>query len=155
MLAKQGQLSEKKKKKTTPIQSERVLAAIRGEIQEGKFPFRREFEDIHMNVESASLRIDRGGRRGRLHTARSRNDQVATDFAPLGARSLWPGPMPGWMRCKERFLGAGPKRHAATIMPGFTHMQPAQPVTFGHHCLAYIEMAARDRGRFFRLCTAV
>jgi len=121
------------------------LAAIRREIEAGEFLFRREFEDIHMNVE-ARLGELIGPAAGRLHTARSRNDQVATDLR------LWV--REACVRAQlalvafQRALLAQAERHAGTIMPGFTHMQPAQPVTFGHHCLAYIEMAERDRTRF-------
>ena len=121
------------------------LATIRKEVDSGSFPFRGEFEDIHMNVESRLAELI-GAAAGRLHTARSRNDQVATDLR------LWVRDACG--RADEGALGfqrallAQAERHVETIMPGFTHMQPAQPVTFGHHCLAYIEMAERDRGRF-------
>ena len=121
------------------------LAAIREEIAEGSFPFRREFEDIHMNVEARLAELI-GAAAGRLHTARSRNDQVATDFR-LWVREACAGADQGLDALQRALLGQA-ERHAGTIMPGFTHMQPAQPVTFGHHCLAYVEMAARDRGRF-------
>src|SRR5260221_680513 len=83
---------------------------------------------------------------GRLHTARSRNDQVATDLR-LWVREACARADAGLLSL-QRALLAQAERHVQTIMPGFTHMQPAQPVTFGHHCLAYVEMAARDRGRF-------
>jgi len=121
------------------------LAAIREEIQAGQFPFRREFEDIHMNVE-ARLAEMIGTAAGRLHTARSRNDQVATDLR-LWVRSACGRASEGTVALQNALL-AQAERHADTIMPGYTHMQPAQPVTFGHHCLAYVEMAERDRGRF-------
>jgi argininosuccinate lyase len=121
------------------------LAAIKREIAAGKFPFRREYEDIHMNVEARLAELV-GEAAGRLHTARSRNDQVATDFR-LYVREAC-GRADAGLAALQRALLAQAKRHAATIMPGFTHMQPAQPVTFGHHCLAYVEMADRDRGRF-------
>ena len=120
------------------------LAAIREEIAEGSFPFRREYEDIHMNVEARLAELI-GAAAGRLHTARSRNDQVATDFR-LWVREACAQADQG-LEALQRALLAQAEKHAGTIMPGFTHMQPAQPVTFGHHCLAYIEMAARDRGR--------
>ncbi|HXJ00356.1 MAG TPA: argininosuccinate lyase [Micropepsaceae bacterium] len=120
------------------------LAAIQREIAEGRFPFRREYEDIHMNVEARLAELI-GAAAGRLHTARSRNDQVATDLR-LWVREACAGADAG-LDALQRALLAQAERHAATIMPGYTHMQPAQPVTFGHHCLAYIEMAARDRGR--------
>src|SRR5205085_453138 len=121
------------------------LAAIRQEIEAGTFPFRKEFEDIHMNVEARLAELI-GAAAGRLHTARSRNDQVATDLR-LWVRNACARAEDG-LTAFQRALLAQAERHADTIMPGFTHMQPAQPVTFGHHCLAYVEMAARDRGRF-------
>jgi argininosuccinate lyase len=121
------------------------LRIIRREIAEGSFPFRRSFEDIHMNVEARLAELI-GEAAGRLHTARSRNDQVATDFR-LWVRDACARADKG-LRSVQRALLAQAQTHAATVMPGFTHMQPAQPVTFGHHCLAYIEMLARDRGRF-------
>ena len=140
MLAKQGIIG-----KSDADSIRKGLAAIRGEIQEGSFPFRREFEDIHMNVEARLCELI-GEAAGRLHTARSRNDQVATDLR-LWVREAC-ARADGGLEALQQALLAQAERHAATIMPGFTHMQPAQPVTFGHHCLAYIEMAARDRGRF-------
>src|SRR5438105_4265935 len=121
------------------------LATIRQEIEAGTFPFRKEFEDIHMNVEARLAELI-GAAAGRLHTARSRNDQVATDLR-LWVRNACVRAEDG-LTAFQRALLAQAERHADTIMPGFTHMQPAQPVTFGHHCLAYVEMAARDRGRF-------
>jgi len=121
------------------------LRAIAKEIEGGSFPFRREFEDIHMNVE-ARLADLIGPAAGRLHTARSRNDQVATDF------KLWVrdaiDELDRMLADYRRALAQKALAHAATVMPGFTHLQTAQPVTFGHHLLAYVEMAARDRGRF-------
>jgi argininosuccinate lyase len=121
------------------------LARIRHEIEAGRFPFRREFEDIHMNVEARLAELI-GDAAGRLHTARSRNDQVAVDLR-LWVRDACARADAGLLGFQRALLKQA-ERHTATIMPGFTHMQPAQPVTFGHHCLAYIEMAARDRGRF-------
>jgi argininosuccinate lyase len=121
------------------------LDAIEREIAEGKFPFKRSLEDIHLNIESRLAEIA-GPVAGRLHTARSRNDQVATDFR-LWVRGACERADDGLHQLQRALLKKADK-HAATIMPGFTHMQPAQPVTFGHHCLAYIEMFARDRGRF-------
>jgi len=121
------------------------LDTILSEIEAGKFKFKRALEDIHMNVES---RLDEliGPAAGRLHTARSRNDQVATDFR------LWVRDeidrIDAALAAYQRVLAQKALKHAATVMPGFTHLQAAQPVTFGHHLLAYIEMAARDRGRF-------
>jgi argininosuccinate lyase len=121
------------------------LDAIASEIAEGRFIFSRALEDIHMNVE-ARLKELIGEPAGRLHTARSRNDQVATDFR------LWvrdaiddiDAQLAGLMRA----LVEKAEDHSDAVMPGFTHLQSAQPVTFGHHCLAYVEMFDRDRGRF-------
>ena len=121
------------------------LETIRREMEAGEFPFRREFEDIHMNVEARLAELI-GPAAGRLHTARSRNDQVATDLR-LWVREACARAQLG-LRSFQRALLAQAECHAGTIMPGFTHLQPAQPVTFGHHCLAYIEMADRDRTRF-------
>src|SRR6202045_2445744 len=123
----------------------RGLDTILSEIVKGSFDFKREFEDIHMNVESRLGELI-GPAAGRLHTARSRNDQVATDFR-LFVRDI----IDETDRALALFQQALAERaleHAATVMPGFTHLQTAQPVTFGHHLLAYVEMAARDRGRF-------
>ena len=121
------------------------LAQIEAEINDGSFAFRREFEDIHLNIE-ARLGELIGAPSGRLHTARSRNDQVATDFR-LWVREACARADAGLVAL-QRALVDQADAHAGTIMPGFTHMQPAQPVTFGHHCLAYVEMSARDRSRF-------
>ncbi len=121
------------------------LVTIRREIQSGKFRFRRQFEDIHLNVEARLSELI-GEAAGRLHTARSRNDQVATDLR-LWVREACTRADAGLLNL-QRALIKQAERHAQTIMPGFTHMQPAQPVTFGHHCLAYVEMCGRDRGRF-------
>ena len=120
--------------------STRILAEIEG----GKFRFKRSLEDIHMNVE-ARLADLIGPAAGRLHTARSRNDQVATDFR-LWVRDAIDD-LDRLLSDYQRALAQKALRHAATVMPGFTHLQTAQPVTFGHHLLAYVEMAARDRGR--------
>jgi argininosuccinate lyase len=120
------------------------LEGILADIEAGHFEFSVELEDIHMNVE-ARLAERIGAAAGRLHTARSRNDQVATDFR------LW---VRDALDMIDREIGALQEalatralEHAATVMPGFTHLQSAQPVTFGHHLLAYVEMLARDRGR--------
>ena len=121
------------------------LTAIEKEIAEGAFTFKRELEDIHLNIEARLTELI-GPAAGRLHTARSRNDQVVTDFR-LWVRAACERADQGLMAL-QRALLAQAESHAATIMPGFTHMQVAQPVTFGHHCLAYVEMFARDRGRF-------
>jgi argininosuccinate lyase len=120
------------------------LEQIRREIEAGQFPFRAEHEDIHLNIE-ARLGELIGPAAGRLHTARSRNDQVATDFR-LWVRDAIDR-IEREMEALQAALIGQAERHAATIMPGFTHLQPAQPVTFGHHLLAYVEMLGRDRGR--------
>ncbi|MGH6874275.1 MAG: argininosuccinate lyase [Aestuariivirgaceae bacterium] len=122
----------------------RGLAMVQSEIESGSFTFSRALEDIHMNVESR-LRELIGEPAGRLHTARSRNDQVAVDFR-LFIRDGIDALDVAILRLQQA-LAAKALEHAATIMPGFTHLQPAQPVTFGHHCLAYVEMLARDRSR--------
>ena len=140
MLRKQGVITSEDE---AAIQS--GLNAIAGEIQEGTFPFREEFEDIHMNVE-ARLRELIGPAAGRLHTARSRNDQVAVDFR-LWVREACDRTLAQLHRLQVALLDRA-EQHAATLMPGFTHLQPAQPVTFGHHLMAYLEMFGRDAGRF-------
>ena len=121
------------------------LGQIEAEIEAGTFPFRDEFEDIHMNVE-ARLRELIGPAAGRLHTARSRNDQVALDFRmwvrDACARTA------DQIQALQRALIAKAEAHADAVMPGFTHLQPAQPVTFGHHLMAYVEMFGRDASRF-------
>src|SRR5437764_8726209 len=121
------------------------LDTILSEIGSGKFKFNRALEDIHMNVESRLSGLI-GPAAGRLHTARSRNDQVATDFR-LWIRSRIDD-IDALLGDYQRALAEKALKHAGTVMPGFTHLQSAQPVTFGHHLLAYVEMAARDRGRF-------
>ncbi|MFC5553783.1 argininosuccinate lyase [Methylobacterium iners] len=121
------------------------LKAVAQEIEGGTFAFRRELEDIHMSVESRLTEIV-GSAAGRLHTARSRNDQVATDMK-LWVRDTLDG-LDAQAADLQRALAEKALAHAGTVMPGFTHLQSAQPVTFGHHCLAYVEMLARDRGRF-------
>ena len=121
------------------------LDAIAGEIRDGTFPFRDEFEDIHMNVE-ARLRELIGPAAGRLHTARSRNDQVAVDFR-LWVRDACDRTVAQLKRLQGALLDRA-EQYADTLMPGFTHLQPAQPVTFGHHLMAYVEMFGRDAGRF-------
>ena len=121
------------------------LSRIEQEIVDGTFPFRDEYEDIHMNVEARLAELI-GPASGRLHTARSRNDQVATDFR-LWVRDAVEAAI-ARIEALQKALLAKAEAHAATIMPGFTHLQAAQPVTFGHHLLAYVEMFGRDRGRF-------
>ena len=120
------------------------LDTILSEIDGGKFRFKRSLEDIHMNVESRLADLI-GPAAGRLHTARSRNDQVATDFKLWVRGTL--DTLDAALADYQRALAEKALTHAATVMPGFTHLQTAQPVTFGHHLLAYVEMAARDRGR--------
>jgi argininosuccinate lyase len=121
------------------------LETIAAEIAGGTFPFRDEYEDIHMNVE-ARLRELIGPTAGRLHTARSRNDQVALDFR-MWVRDACDRTF-DQIEALQRALIAKAEPHAATLMPGFTHLQPAQPVTFGHHLMAYVEMFGRDAARF-------
>jgi len=120
------------------------LQAIAAEIDGGRFPFDTALEDIHMNIEARlTERIGDAGRR--LHTARSRNDQVATDFR-LWVRDAIDG-LDAQIADLMLALAERAADHAADPMPGFTHLQTAQPVTFGHHLLAYVEMLGRDRGR--------
>ncbi len=122
----------------------RGLGKIHAEIENGSFPFRAEHEDIHLNIE-ARLGELIGPASGRLHTARSRNDQVATDFR-LWVRDAIDRLGRDIAALQEALIEQAEK-HAATVMPGLTHLQNAQPVTFGHHLLAYVEMLGRDRGR--------
>jgi argininosuccinate lyase len=140
MLAKQGIIAADDARKIA-----HGLDTILSEIGSGKFKFKRALEDIHMNVESRLSDLI-GPAAGRLHTARSRNDQVATDFR-LWIRSRIDD-INGLLGDYQLALAEKALKHAGTVMPGFTHLQTAQPVTFGHHLLAYVEMAARDRGRF-------
>ncbi|MBG51319.1 MAG: argininosuccinate lyase [Alphaproteobacteria bacterium] len=140
MLAAKGIIA-----KADADQIEAGLDTIAREIEAGEFSFSRALEDIHMNVESRLAEIV-GPAAGRLHTARSRNDQVATDFKLYVRDTI--DHLDGQLAAlQQAFLGQA-EAHADTVMPGFTHLQTAQPVTFGHHCLAYVEMLARDRGRF-------
>ena len=120
------------------------LQRISEEIASGTFRFKTELEDIHMNVEARLAEVI-GPAAGRLHTARSRNDQVATDFR-LWVRDAMDRADAGLKALQESLI-AQAESHADTVMPGFTHLQSAQPVTFGHHMLAYVEMFGRDRGR--------
>ncbi|WP_366554698.1 argininosuccinate lyase [Aquibaculum sediminis] len=124
---------------------DRGLETILGEIDAGQFRFSPALEDIHMNVE-ARLRELIGPAAGRLHTARSRNDQVATDFR-LWVRDAVDQVDAGLAELQAALLDTA-GAEADTVMPGYTHLQAAQPVTFGHHLLAYVEMIGRDRGRF-------
>ena len=121
------------------------LDTILSEIESGSFDFKRALEDIHMNVESRLSELI-GPAAGRLHTARSRNDQVATDFRLYVRDTI--DEVDAALAAFQQALAQRALEHAATVMPGFTHLQTAQPVTFGHHLLAYVEMASRDRGRF-------
>lgn len=140
MLAAQGIITQ-----VDYIAIDKGLDDIKAEIAAGDFPFKPELEDIHLNIENR-LKEKIGEAAGRLHTGRSRNDQVATDFRL-------------WVRDHLDLFGAQltnlmnalldqAEANTDTIMPGFTHLQSAQPVTFGHHMLAYLEMFARDRARF-------
>ncbi|HTV67225.1 MAG TPA: argininosuccinate lyase [Rhizobiaceae bacterium] len=139
MLAETGIISAEDQQKIA-----HGLNTILREIEDGKFAFSTRLEDIHMNVESRLAELI-GPAAGRLHTARSRNDQVAVDFRLWVKREL--------SRTAEALKGLiealldRAEKHAATVMPGFTHLQAAQPVTFGHHCMAYVEMFGRDLSR--------
>jgi argininosuccinate lyase len=121
------------------------LDKILAEIEAGDFAFTRSLEDIHMNIEARLAELI-GATAGRLHTARSRNDQVATDFRLYVRDTI--DHLSQQILDLMKVLVAKAEHHADTIMPGFTHLQPAQPVTFGHHLLAYVEMLSRDYGRF-------
>ncbi|RYE85594.1 MAG: argininosuccinate lyase, partial [Hyphomicrobiales bacterium] len=139
MLAEQGIITSE-----DAAEIARGLDMIRQEIESGAFTFSREREDIHMNVEARLAEII-GPAAGRLHTARSRNDQVAVDFR-LYVKRACQAAEAAFTGLIEALLDRA-EENAETVMPGFTHLQVAQPVTFGHHCLAYVEMAARDRSR--------
>jgi len=123
---------------------ENGMKQISGEIAAGKFPWKLELEDVHMNVESRLITLV-GDAGKRLHTARSRNDQVATD-ARLYLRAAI-DEISKLVKTAQNALLDLAEKHVATVMPGFTHLQVAQPVTFGHHLLAYWEMLKRDSGR--------
>jgi argininosuccinate lyase len=140
MLAEQGIIAKEDARRIAA-----GLDQVLAEIEAGKFKYSRALEDVHMNVESRLAELI-GEPAKRLHTARSRNDQVATDFR-LYVRDCLDGFDQG-LAALQLVLVDKALAHAGTIMPGFTHLQTAQPVTFGHHCLAYVEMIARDRGRF-------
>jgi argininosuccinate lyase len=139
MLSAQGIISEE-----DGAAIARGLSQVKAEIEAGTFTFDAALEDIHTNVE-VRLKAIIGDAAGRLHTARSRNDQVAVDFR------LWVrGAIDGLTAELKDLISAlidRAEEHAATLMPGFTHLQPAQPITFGHHLLAYVEMFGRDLGR--------
>ncbi len=121
------------------------LEQVLAEIESGQMAYTRALEDVHMNVE-ARVKDLIGTPAGRLHTARSRNDQVATDFRLYVRETI--DALDTALAGLQLVLTRKAEAHAATVMPGFTHLQPAQPVTFGHHMLAYVEMLGRDRGRF-------
>lgn len=140
MLAKQNIIS-----KADAAAIIKGLDQIQAEIQTGQFKFSQELEDIHLNIESR-LKDLIGDAAGRLHTARSRNDQAVTDMR-LYVRDRVDA-LDAALEDLQLALAAKAETHAATLMPGFTHLQSAQPVTFGHHMLAYVEMIARDRARF-------
>jgi len=139
MLAKIGLL--------TQVEGERIVAGLNGilaEIEAGRFEWKRELEDVHMNIESRlTERIGAAGKK--LHTGRSRNDQVATDIR-LYVRDAIDHLSELIERLGDTLLDLA-EREADTVMPGFTHMQIAQPVTFGHHMLAWREQLLRDRAR--------
>src|ERR1700688_4121248 len=139
MLAKQGIISTH-----DGASIAQGLDTILSEIETGTFSFKRALEDIHMNVESRLSELI-GPAAGRLHTARSRNDQVATDFRLYVRDTI--DELEAALAAFQQALAERALEHAGTVMPGFTHLQTAQPVTFGHHLLAYVEMASRDRGR--------
>jgi argininosuccinate lyase len=139
MLAKQGIIGAEDAKKIA-----QGLDTILSEIERGEFKFSRALEDIHTHVE-ARLADLIGPAAGRLHTARSRNDQVATDLRLYVRDAI--ERLDFALAGLQQALAEKALEHAGTVMPGFTHLQPAQPVTFGHHLLAYVEMLARDRGR--------
>jgi argininosuccinate lyase len=139
MLAQQKIISE--------TDAEAIIAGLQEilrDIEAGDFEFDDKLEDIHMNIEAA-LKERIGEAAGRLHTARSRNDQVATDFRLYVRDAL--DALDGFLKDLQLALLERAGENADAIMPGFTHLQVAQPVTFGHHLLAYVEMLARDRMR--------
>jgi len=140
MLAKQGIIAESDRDAI-----HQGLQRVLGEIESGNFTFSTALEDIHMNVESR-LREIVGDPAARLHTARSRNDQVATDTR-LWVREAHDRAEEQLTNLIKALLDKA-EAHVATVMPGFTHLQSAQPVTFGHHLMAYVEMFGRDRSRF-------
>jgi argininosuccinate lyase len=124
---------------------ERGLATIRGEVERSEFVWSRDFEDVHVNIEKRLIALI-GDAGKRLHTGRSRNDQVATDMR-LYVRSAIDDVVSRIIALRHALLDLA-EAHAATVMPGFTHLQVAQPVTFGHHLMAYDAMLSRDAERF-------
>ncbi|KZL20128.1 Argininosuccinate lyase 1 [Pseudovibrio axinellae] len=139
MLASQGIVSAEDAEKIA-----QGLDTILSEIEGGTFTFSRALEDIHMNIEARLAELI-GPTAGRLHTGRSRNDQVATDFRLWVRDSL--DDLEAQVTDLMQALSEKAEEHAAVVMPGFTHLQSAQPVTFGHHLMAYVEMFSRDRSR--------
>jgi argininosuccinate lyase len=139
MLAKQGIIT-----RSDASEIRKGLDQVQAEIEAGTFTFSRALEDIHLNVESRLKELI-GPAAGRLHTARSRNDQVALDFRLYVRDTV--DHLDTQLKGLQLALAEKAETHAATVMPGFTHLQVAQPVTFGHHLLAYVEMLARDRSR--------
>lgn len=139
MLVRQGLISAAEGSRI-----QKGLQTILQEIEAGKFKIDLRLEDIHMHVEARLAELI-GKPAGRLHTARSRNDQVATDFR-LWVRDAIDRIDAGLRALQETLLRRA-EDYAATVMPGFTHLQAAQPVTFGHHLMAYVEMIGRDRAR--------
>jgi argininosuccinate lyase len=139
MLAKQGIIGAEDAKKIL-----QGLDTILSEIERDEFKFSRALEDIHTHIEARLTELI-GPAAGRLHTARSRNDQVATDLRLYVRDAI--DRLDQAVADLQLALAEKALAHAGTVMPGFTHLQPAQPVTFGHHLLAYVEMLARDRGR--------
>ncbi|MGZ8416254.1 MAG: argininosuccinate lyase [Methyloceanibacter sp.] len=132
----------------TPAEAEEIAAGldqIAAELEAGKFKFSRKLEDIHLNIESRLAELI-GPVAGKLHTARSRNDQVATDVRLYVRDEI--GAIGAGLGRLQLALATKALAHAGAVMPGFTHLQTAQPITFGHHLLAYVEMLGRDRGRF-------
>lgn len=139
MLAAQGVITAEDNREI-----QRGLDAVQAEIEAGAFVFKTELEDIHMNVEARLAELI-GEPAKRLHTGRSRNDQVATDFKLWVRDAL--DRLEGGLKSLQAAMIDLAEKHVDTVMPGFTHLQAAQPVTFGHHLLAYVEMLGRDRGR--------
>ncbi len=140
MLAIQGIISSQ-----DGVSITKGLDTILSQIEKGTFEFSRGLEDIHMNIEARLTELI-GDAAGRLHTARSRNDQVATDFKLYVRDAI--DRLDGLLHGLQLALSEKAAQYAGAVMPGFTHLQSAQPVTYGHHCLAYVEMSNRDRGRF-------
>ena len=140
MLAKQGIISEEEAETITG-----GLASIRDEIEQGKFQFKPELEDIHMNIEARLIeKVGEVG--GKLHTARSRNDQVALDLRLLAKEAISKALLK--LREFQQAVVGLAEANKGVVMPGYTHLQPAQPVLLAHHLLAYFEMLQRDADRF-------